>query len=126
MLIKKANPDLFRIEYGCKFRRLLPWDSDGDSPWGSGWSIVEPGEHTTPHSHEETEVFVILSGRALMIVDEEKTQVLPGDVIMLKPGSVHSLRNESTTEKVEMLSMWWTGSGTSAGGLGFEAQGKVD
>jgi mannose-6-phosphate isomerase-like protein (cupin superfamily) len=51
------------------------------------------GEH--PHSGED-EVYFIISGTGVMVVDGEEQVVGPGTAILTLSGSVHGIRNEGT------------------------------
>jgi mannose-6-phosphate isomerase-like protein (cupin superfamily) len=75
--------------------------------WGSAIATVRPGEATTPHSHDEEETFIILSGKGHMSVDAEVTEVEAGDVIYLPRGSQHMLANASLDEPLSFLTIFW-------------------
>ena len=48
------------------------------------------------HDHRgDEEIYYIVSGQGVMIVDDEKRNVKPGDVILTKSGSSHGLINQS-------------------------------
>ena len=48
------------------------------------------------HAHEgDEEIYYVVSGRGCMIVDDEKSPVKPGDVVLTLSGSSHGLVNES-------------------------------
>lgn len=96
-------------EYNCNFRRLYPWKGVVETPWGSAWAKVPPGETTTKHSHGEKETFLILAGTGQIHVDEETRTVSRGDVIYLPPCSEHTIKNVSASEDLEVLCLWWDG-----------------
>ncbi len=110
MDMQAAADAVIRDEYGCDFRRLFPWKGKVESPWGSAWATVKPGTRTTRHSHDEEETFIILAGKGLMSVNDETKRVVKGDVVYLPPFSEHTLLNDSTTQPLEMLCIWWGGS----------------
>lgn len=61
--------------------------------------IVTPGAEIGVHEHlVDDEIYVILKGNAIKIVNDEEAQVGPGDAILLKCGGSHGLRNESDQE----------------------------
>lgn len=62
-------------------------------------SGVSIGVH--PHTNDE-EIYVVLSGTAVMTVNDEQRQVGPGDVIVNKPGWSHGLENPFS-ETVKLL-----------------------
>jgi mannose-6-phosphate isomerase-like protein (cupin superfamily) len=60
------------------------------------YAELEPGASIGVHRHgENEEVYVVLSGRGLMMVNGERRAVGPGDVILNKPGWEHGLENTS-------------------------------
>ena len=57
---------------------------------------MEPGSSIGNHRHgENEEVYVVLSGRGTMMVNDESQAVKTGDVILNKPGWQHGLLNTS-------------------------------
>ena len=48
-----------------------------------------------PHKHEGEEFWYILSGRAVVSIDGEETEVEPGDLVVLASGTEHGLRSDS-------------------------------
>ena len=66
-------------------------------------SELAPGTSVGYHKHgDNEEVYVILAGRGLMTVNDEKRDVGPGDVIVNKPGWSHGLENTGD-ETLSML-----------------------
>ncbi|NBJ69344.1 MULTISPECIES: cupin domain-containing protein [Clostridia] len=104
--IQRYNPDSYKHEYGSLLRRIYPWDKSRKSPFGSGFIIVQPGETTQPHNHDEEETFIILEGEGVINVDGETQKVYPEDVIYFEPFSVHSLHNTGDKE-LKFLAVWW-------------------
>jgi mannose-6-phosphate isomerase-like protein (cupin superfamily) len=96
-----------KYEYGCDLRRLYPWAGVTDPLWGSAIASVRPSESTTPHSHDEHETFLILSGRGEISVDDEVQQISRGDVIYLPPNSHHTVRNLSAEDRLDFLTIFW-------------------
>jgi mannose-6-phosphate isomerase-like protein (cupin superfamily) len=61
-------------------------------------SWLQPGSSYGEHRHEgDEEVYYVLEGTGLMRVDDEEQEVGPGDAILTKSGSRHSLRNTGQT-----------------------------
>ena len=53
----------------------------------SVWSLeIEPGEPGTPHRLTREEVFVVLAGRAEVLLDGARSTAGPGDAIVVPPG----------------------------------------
>jgi uncharacterized cupin superfamily protein len=78
-------------------------------PWGGGHPFdielawIPPGKRNYPlHSHAaQTEYYIIVSGTGCLILDGEKSEGIgPGDHIILSPGEVHQLMNDSEQDLV--------------------------
>ncbi|MEW1750642.1 cupin domain-containing protein [Streptomyces angustmyceticus] len=96
-------------EYGCDFRRILPWGSTGPSDTGMGVCTVAPGTTTTPHSHADHEHFYVVSGTGLLHLDGESTAIGPGDAFVVDSHRRHHFENTSAREELEMVSVWSMG-----------------
>jgi oxalate decarboxylase/phosphoglucose isomerase-like protein (cupin superfamily) len=96
-----------KYEYGCDLRRLFPWPGVAEPFWGSAIASVRPNEATSPHSHDEEETFIILSGGGDISIDGETASVERGDVIYLPRNSHHTIRNTSGKEPLEFLTIFW-------------------
>jgi mannose-6-phosphate isomerase-like protein (cupin superfamily) len=94
-------------EYGCDLRRLYPWDGVSNPLWGSAIATVRPGESTTPHSHDEEETFVVISGTGMMQIADEQAEVGPGDVIYLPRNTHHTIVNRSDSEALQFITIFW-------------------
>lgn len=54
-----------------------------------------PGSTVGPHLHaDDEEIFFIIAGTGVMVVDDEECRVGPGSVVLTQAGSRHGLRNE--------------------------------
>lgn len=69
------------------------------------WSILLPGKTFRGHFHDNMEeVFIIVKGRAKIMVDEEETEITDGDVVVIPVGSVHSMENPGQ-DNVDFISL---------------------
>lgn len=93
-------------EYGCEFRRILPWGVSGPSDTGMGVCVVAPGGTTTPHAHVDYEHFYVVRGRAVAHVDGCRAVIDQGDAVVVGSQQVHHFENLSGTERLEMISVW--------------------
>lgn len=107
MHIQYAKESNSKYEYGCDLRRLYPWRDVADPLWGSAIASVRPGESTSPHSHDEEETFLILSGQGSISVDNETAEVSTGDLIFLPRNSYHTIKNLSDEERLDFLTIFW-------------------
>lgn len=108
MLIRKFDRDQLESEpHNVLFKDLYPWDEIEETPFGSSLAVVEPGGQTQIHSHHPCETFVICQGRGIMTCNGETSPVSSGDVIYLPPRSVHKIQNDSDTDPLMFLSVFW-------------------
>jgi mannose-6-phosphate isomerase-like protein (cupin superfamily) len=58
-------------------------------------SVLGPGADIGRHTHEadNEELYVIVSGKGWMTLDEREFEVGPGDVVLNRPGGTHALKN---------------------------------
>jgi len=59
------------------------------------FSIIAPGGDIGIHTHTEDneEIYVVISGRGLMRLDDKEFEVGPGHAIVNRPGGTHGLKN---------------------------------
>ncbi len=108
MLIRKFDRDTLESEpHQVLFKDIYPWDEIDDTPFGASLAVIEPGGETMVHDHNPAETFVICQGRGTMVINEERQLVAAGDVVYLPPGSVHHLKNDSDSEPLMFLSVFW-------------------
>jgi methionyl-tRNA synthetase len=108
MMLRKFSREVLESEpHGVWFRDLYPWDAIDRTPFGSSLAIVEPGGRTMLHSHDPAETFIICRGAGTISVDQQSEPVAPGDVIYLPPGCMHDLRNDSPTDELVFVSVFW-------------------
>lgn len=107
IVLSKARDAKSQYEYGCDLRRLYPWAGVSNPLWGSAIATVRPSESTTLHAHDEDETFIIFSGNGTMTVDADTADVGPGDVIFLPRNCHHMIKNNSDSEPLQFLSIFW-------------------
>ncbi|MFF4582985.1 class I tRNA ligase family protein [Streptomyces sp. NPDC001373] len=75
---------------------------------GAGWGRVAPGRATDDHHHDETELFVIVSGRGRFLIGGEHHEAAPGTVVLFEPFESHVLENtaEDGTDLVFFTQYW--------------------
>jgi methionyl-tRNA synthetase len=108
MTIRKfVREELDSEPHDVRFKDLYPWDAIADTPFGASLAVVEPGGRTMLHSHAPAETFVICRGSGTMTIDDRATRVAAGDVIYNPPHSLHDLKNDSSTEELVFVSVFW-------------------
>ncbi len=70
--------------------------SDGKVDGLPGMSVnyveMEPGNEVRPHVHARTEVYVFLTGRAIVMAGEDLREVTTGDVAIAPEGEAHAIK----------------------------------
>jgi mannose-6-phosphate isomerase-like protein (cupin superfamily) len=61
---------------------------------------IGPGLSSAPHGLKTTEVYYLLQGRGVMVIDDEEQEVGPGDAIYISPNAVQYLKNTGDEEIV--------------------------
>jgi mannose-6-phosphate isomerase-like protein (cupin superfamily) len=56
-------------------------------------ATVRPGERSLPHRLRTSEVYYILEGSGLMVIDGEEREVGPGSTVYIPPGAEQHIRN---------------------------------
>jgi len=54
---------------------------------------LDPGSESLPHVLKSSEVYYILSGRGIMVIDDEQHPVESGQAVYIPPGAVQSIQN---------------------------------
>lgn len=69
----------------------------------AGWGRIRPGERSASHQHDETEMFVIVSGEGTLLVDGHIYAVKGGSVAQFKPFESHVLENSGEVDLIFFL-----------------------
>ena len=79
-------------------RELLhPNKSNLEIHYSLAHAEVAPGQKTKPHILRTSEVYYILTGRGLMIINNESAPVKPNCVVYIPPNSVQYIENTCDT-----------------------------
>lgn len=71
---------------------ISPWTTGSEHLW-VGESIVDVGSTSNPHRHPNEEVFLVLEGEGLAILDEAEARLAPGTLVLIRPNQTHQLKN---------------------------------
>jgi uncharacterized RmlC-like cupin family protein len=93
------------IEHGgsCLSYFMVPKESIREDTEGSYLEFVgefelKPGARLAPHLHDSHEFYYLLSGEAIMQIEDEQRRVRPGDLVHIPRNAVHSIWPASDTE----------------------------
>jgi mannose-6-phosphate isomerase-like protein (cupin superfamily) len=91
-----ADVPAFTTKDGSEIRELLAHRNSCIQKQSLAEARVPPGMSTAPHYHPRTEeIYYILEGTGVMIVDGDARNVVPGDAIAIPPGAIHRITTTS-------------------------------
>ncbi|MBP0990844.1 MAG: cupin domain-containing protein [Oscillospiraceae bacterium] len=67
---------------------------------------VKPGFALGGATHEEDEIYYILSGHGKLQLDDEVIDVFPDQVIFIPAGVFHALDNRESDQELKILTFW--------------------
>ena len=89
------SADAFVTADGSTIRELLGLVTAPVANQSLAEATLEPGQATERHYHADSEeIYFILEGGGEMEIDGERATVMPGDAILIPPGSWHEIRAE--------------------------------
>ncbi|KPC58426.1 class I tRNA ligase family protein [Streptomyces chattanoogensis] len=103
MKIDTFDPAALSAAFGIDMSTI---DLPGVAGLGAGWGRVAPGRRSDAHQHDETEMFVIVSGTGEVVVDGARHPVGPGTVITFDPFEAHVLDNTGDEDVVFVTCYW--------------------
>lgn len=81
----------------CLWHTVTPGTVGARHLW-AGFEIIGPGRAGLMHSHPHEEMDFFLSGRGLIVLDDETHEVGPHDTLFVPPGVMHQIRNAGTED----------------------------
>lgn len=100
----QRHDDAPRNERGGQVSRLLVAPQLGSTRLGVTWVRGEPGSQQGLHAQNHSEqVYVVVRGRGLMIVDDEALEIEAGSAVLIPAGAKHAIRNTGI-EQLEYIS----------------------
>lgn len=100
--------DNLQVEYGLSGKRLLPW-MGLSVPFGGAYCVVNGHTDSTAHVNEpvgEEELFIAISGKAGVWLDNECYEMNKGDVLFIPAGVLHYVENDND-EAFHLYAIWW-------------------
>ena len=91
------SAEAFVTADGSTIRELLGLVTAAAANQSLAEATLQPGQATDRHYHAESEeIYFVLEGAGEMEVDGEHAGVVPGDAILIPPGSWHQVRAAET------------------------------
>lgn len=66
---------------------------------------IRAGGEVHTHSHPTFEFYFMLSGRALMTIEDETVEIGPGDLVKIPPNARHSIKPANPHNGIRALAM---------------------
>ena len=79
---------------GCRITELYGIPSCGLEQVSLAYAILPKGKKTDEHLHKFLEIYVIVKGKGIMHINEEKKMVIEGDSILIPKNSNHFIENK--------------------------------
>lgn len=105
MQVRRLDRENLTRAYGIDSERLLPWAAL-NAPFEGAWCVVPPGGESSAHAHHEYEIFIAMTGRSALVIDDEQHEFAAGDIVHLPPGCTHRVVNDHA-EDFEYYAIWW-------------------
>lgn len=102
---KEMDWNELKHEYQLDGKRILPWEG-WDMPFGGAWCVVRKDTESLRHSHDEQEMFIIVSGKANIKMNDDLYELNKGDFIAIPPNTEHFIINNSE-EDFHFFTIWW-------------------
>ncbi|ESP99114.1 Cupin domain protein [Streptomyces sp. ADI96-15] len=105
MEIRQLDRDNLPLDNGLRAQRLFPWAAL-NAPFEGSWCVVPPGVASGPHAHHEYEVWIAMTGEAVIVCEGEEVPFTAGDVVHFRPGLEHQVVNQGEDD-FQMYAVWW-------------------
>jgi quercetin dioxygenase-like cupin family protein len=105
MEIRELVREKMNRENGADAQRLVPWQVL-NAPFEGSWCVVPPGGATGEHAHHEYEIFIAISGEAVLDSLGEQRPFRAGDIAHFPPNTPHRLVNGSGSD-FQVYCIWW-------------------
>jgi len=101
-LSKKENlPEKISNPGGEKLQEILGLVAGNVSSHSLAEVNIQPGNKSSKHFHKHSEEsYLILSGEAIVEINNSMYQLLPGEAVLLEPLDVHQISNQSDQDLV--------------------------
>lgn len=103
--VERVKPLIFGAEY--ESRMILDHVITGrDDVIQINHGTVKAGYALGGGTHEDDEIYYILSGHGKLKLDDELIEIKPGQVIFIPAGCYHALDNRESGEDMCILTFW--------------------
>lgn len=105
-IIHSAKVKEFVCDPSYSSKMLLDDRVAGTDAININQGILKGGGRTAGATHEQNEIYYVLSGEAALRLDEEWHDIQTGDLVFIPAGVFHALENKSQTDEFILLTFW--------------------
>ncbi|MFD5146107.1 cupin domain-containing protein [Streptomyces sp. NPDC058401] len=84
----------------------LPGPGRPDWPFKASRFLVPPGATSEPDHHEVAELWMVRAGTGIVLSEDKKTEIGPGDSVFFPPWTHHHVVSTGAGP-LEVFSLWW-------------------
>ena len=93
-IVNRDRTGIINTAHGSEIRPLIDRTTSGITQCSLAEEMLPPGCTVTPHYHREIEeIYYVVSGRGVMTVGDEISEVNAGDAVYVPRGRRHTLQN---------------------------------
>ncbi len=86
----------FTANDGCRIKEWLhPKNDPVELSYSVAMATIDVGQHSYKHKLEQTEIYLIISGKGCMHIDDEEKDVKAGDAIYIEASSIQWIENNT-------------------------------
>lgn len=105
-IIQSALVKEFVCDPSYSSKMLLDDSVAGTHAINVNQGILKGGGKTAGATHEQNEIYFVLTGEAALRLDEERHDIQAGDLVFIPAGVFHALENKSQTQEFILLTFW--------------------
>ena len=72
-----------------------------------GTLAFKPNAKYPVHNHPNWELYFVLEGEGILVKNDRRYDMMPGDFFIMRPYDPHALQNMSETKHLKVLWIWW-------------------
>ncbi|SDP95665.1 methionyl-tRNA synthetase [Actinopolyspora xinjiangensis] len=106
MITRAFDRSAMNWSYDMYLQSMLSAADIEGLPFGSVFGSVPAHTVSKRHAHQDGEMFIVLAGRAVVVLEDDERELGPGEVVHLSPFGFHEIRNESD-DSFDIVSIYW-------------------
>ena len=106
MITRSFDRSAMSWSYEMHLQSMLSAADIEGLPFGSVFGSVPAHSVSKRHCHQDGEMFIVLAGKASVVLGDEECLLGPGEVVYLSPFGYHEISNTSD-EAFDIVSIYW-------------------